>query len=367
MKLNSLSIKLDSLNLNDPYSMESKQKNDFLFRAMKDLYQFHYKNCVGYKRFADMFKDLHYSLDSLEGIPPLPVRMFKLHDLVSLDKNLIFKTLHSSGTSGQSVSKIYLDASSAKRQTKILSSITKNFIGNSRLPMIIIDSDDLFKDRTKLNARAAGILGYSVFGRNHFYCLDSNLHLLAEELSQFLKKHNNGPILIFGFTFIIWQSLLQFAIKNNIKFNFGRQSILIHGGGWKKLEDHKVSNEDFKKQLKEYLGINHIHNYYGMVEQVGSVFMECDHGYLHSPDYSDIIIRNPLNNLPMAHKEEGVIQVISILPISYPGHSLLTEDLGTIHGEDDCKCGRKGKYFSVSGRLPMAELRGCSDTRTVIT
>ena len=54
--------------------------------------------------------------------------------------------------------------------------------------------------------------------------------------------------------------------------------------------------------------------------------------------------------------------MLSILPHSYPGHNILTEDLGVIHGEDDCKCGRRGKYFSVLGRIPNSEIRGCSDT-----
>ena len=51
-----------------------------------------------------------------------------------------------------------------------------------------------------------------------------------------------------------------------------------------------------------------------------------------------------------------------MLPESYPGHSLLTEDEGVILGEDDCPCGRRGKYFKILGRLPQAEIRGCSDT-----
>jgi hypothetical protein len=189
--------------------------------------------------------------------------------------------------------------------------------------------------------------------------------LLAEGLIEFLDKHRDGPILIFGFTFIVWQSLIQYAIKNQVKFDFGNQSVLIHGGGWKKLEDQKVSNREFKQALHNHLGIARVHNYYGMVEQVGSVFMECEHGYLHCPNYAEVIIRDPLNFDVLAFNMEGVIQVLSALPVSYPGHSLLTEDLGTVHGEDDCSCGRKGKYFTVSGRMPLAELRGCSDTREV--
>ena len=60
--------------------------------------------------------------------------------------------------------------------------------------------------------------------------------------------------------------------------------------------------------------------------------------------------------------ETGIIEVVSVLPKSYPGHVLLTEDEGVILGEDDCPCGRKGKYFEVRGRMAKAEVRGCSDT-----
>ena len=31
-------------------------------------------------------------------------------------------------------------------------------------------------------------------------------------------------------------------------------------------------------------------------------------------------------------------------------------------GEDDCKCGRMGKYFKIVGRIKNARIRGCSDT-----
>ena len=363
--INDLIEKLDEIDLVNPYSMIASEKIPFLQDLMHSLTNFHYDNCLGYRNFTSLFNDFDNHPVNMDSIPFLPVRMFKQHDLFSLDKSFIFKTLSSSGTSGQSVSKIHLDVTTAKRQSKILSSITKNFIGDARIPMVIADSNELFKDRTKLNARAAGILGFSVFGRNHFYCLDKDLNLLVDGLIEFLDKHRDGPILIFGFTFIVWQSLIQYAIKNQVKFDFGSQSILIHGGGWKKLEDQKVRNREFKQALHDHLGIKRVHNYYGMVEQVGSVFMECEHGYLHCPNYAEVVVRDPLNFDVLPFNMEGVIQVLSALPVSYPGHSLLTEDLGTVHGEDDCGCGRKGKYFTVSGRMPLAELRGCSDTREV--
>ena len=57
-----------------------------------------------------------------------------------------------------------------------------------------------------------------------------------------------------------------------------------------------------------------------------------------------------------------MIELVSLLPVSYPGHALLTEDEGEILGIDDCPCGRKGKYFKIHGRIKGAEIRGCSDT-----
>ena len=41
---------------------------------------------------------------------------------------------------------------------------------------------------------------------------------------------------------------------------------------------------------------------------------------------------------------------------------MITEDLGVIHGNEKCICGKAGKFFEILGRLPETELRGCSNT-----
>ena len=101
-------------------------------------------------------------------------------------------------------------------------------------------------------------------------------------------------------------------------------------------------------------------NYYGMAEQTGSIFFECKEGYFHNSNFSEILIRDKNFNL-CKFGEEGLVQTISVLPKSYPGHNFITEDIGVIYGENDCKCGRIGKYFKIIGRVEHAELRGCSD------
>ena len=102
-----------------------------------------------------------------------------------------------------------------------------------------------------------------------------------------------------------------------------------------------------------------------MVEQTGTIYMECRYGHLHASVFSDVITRRYTDFTHCDIGEPGIVQVVSVLPESYPGHSLLTEDEGTILGEDDCPCGRKGKYFQINGRIKDAEIRGCSDTYAV--
>ena len=95
-----------------------------------------------------------------------------------------------------------------------------------------------------------------------------------------------------------------------------------------------------------------------MAEQLGSVFVECENNHMHCSNYSDIIIRRPYDFSVANVGERGLIQLQSLLPTSYPGHSILTEDEGEILGVDNCACGRKGKYFKIYGRIKGAELRG---------
>ena len=64
----------------------------------------------------------------------------------------------------------------------------------------------------------------------------------------------------------------------------------------------------------------------------------------------------------MENGKKGLIQLFSLLPTSYPGHSILTEDIGEIVKNNSCECSNIGKSFKVHGRSTNSELRGCSDT-----
>ena len=347
----------------EPYSLDKVAKRQFLNERLRHLTRHHYEHCIPYRKMMDAIGLDMSRLPEYEDLPFLPVRLFKELELCSCEKEEVVKTMTSSGTSGQKVSRIYLDRVTSAAQTKCLTRIVSDYLGTKRVPMLILDSSSVVKNRAMFSARGAGILGFSMFGNTRQYALNEEMELDVEGLKQFLLKHENETIFLFGFTFMVWQHFYKKLIETGYRPDLSR-GVLIHGGGWKKLESEKVSPQDFKKCLNDVCGImpEHIHDYYGMVEQTGTIYMECEEGHLHASAYSDILIRRA-KDFSLAEKgEEGIIEVVSVLPESYPGHVLLTEDRGVILGEDDCPCGRKGKYFKINGRLKNAEIRGCSDT-----
>ena len=344
-----------------PYSLNKKDKEAFFSPFLTKLTRHHYDNCPEFKKMMDSIGFKYHKEYNYTELPFLPVRLFKMFDLLSINKDKVVKTMTSSGTSGQAVSRIYLDRETAANQTKVLTKIVSSFIGKQRIPMIIIDTEAVVKNRSLFSARGAGILGFSLFGSKRIYALNEEMELNTELIIEFLEKHKNERIFLFGFTFMIWQHFYKQLIEKGIKLDLSKV-VLIHGGGWKKLITESVSSNDFKEKLNNACGIKHVHDYYGMVEQTGSIYMECEKGYLHTSVFSDVIIRRALDFSIADIDEKGIIQLLSVLPYSYPGHSLLTEDEGILLGEDDCSCGRLGKYFKIVGRLKNAEIRGCSDT-----
>ena len=345
------------------FGIKQKDRQKIFLKKINDLTKFHFKHSSEYKILINKTIDKKILAKKMELVPFLPVRLFKEFEFQSTHKDQIIKVMKSSGTGNSGLSKIFLDKETSSNQMKALAKIVSNFIGSKRKPMLIIDKKSVISNRHEFSARTAGVLGFSIFGREVDFALNEDMSINIQGLKKFLNKHKDEEIIIFGFTYIIWEKFLN-ELKN-LKTNFNLlNATIIHGGGWKKLEQISVSNHEFKKKIFDILNISKVYNYYGMVEQTGSIFMECDYGYLHTSIYSDIIIRDPLNFEIKGIRKQGLIQLLSVIPKSYPGHSILSEDIGEIYGCDDCKCGRNGNYFKVIGRIAQAEIRGCSDTYT---
>jgi hypothetical protein len=358
---------IDEIFNRDAALVDRAFKADVLLRELSNLTEFHWHNCEPYRNILESYRlTPPFDFRDLTDMPALPVSLFKEHELRSIPEDRVARVLRSSGTTGQVPSKIYLDSETARLQTRALVKIFQSIIGAQRLPMLIVDQQRTITDRRSFSARGAGILGLSNFGREHTYALDDDMRLDMPALERFIERFGGQRVLLFGFTFMVWKYLVEplASIGRRLPFDEG---ILIHCGGWKKLQDQAVSREVFRKGITKSTGITSIRDFYGMVEQVGSVFVECSEGVLHAPPFADVIIREARTWAPLGPGTPGVVQVLSVLPRSYPGHSILTEDLGELVGEDDCACGNPGRTFRIVGRVPRAEARGCSDTFVAAT
>src|SRR4029077_13994591 len=128
-------------------------------------------------------------------------------------------------------------------QTKTLSKIVASYLGPKRLPMLILDTSAVVKNRASFSARVAGILRFSLFSTDRLYALDENMALDRAGIEAFLAKHAGSDLLLFGFTSIVWQHFVKELAKTpDFKPDLSRGT-LIHGGGWKKLLDQAVSSD----------------------------------------------------------------------------------------------------------------------------
>jgi len=333
------------------------EKERRLLPELEALVQSHHRRCEPYARILAATGQPTHGYAHLADVPWLPVRMFKHHKLSSVADADVARVLTSSGTTGEP-SRIYLDRAASATQTRELGRTLRAVLPPERLPMLLVESRTVVGDGQSYSARGAGALGLIMFGRDHVWLLDEHGQPDLDALKRFLDRHGGAPFLIFGFTFMVWLFLYEAA--KGLDLSHG---ILIHSGGWKRLVERAVDNAEFRRRLLADTGLRRVHNFYGMVEQLGTVFLEGPSGNdLYCPDFADVVIRDPLTFAELPPGQPGLIEVVSTLPTSYPGNAVLTEDLGIVHGTDDGDW--PGKRFTVLGRLARAEARGCSDTFT---
>lgn len=344
------------------YSMPQAEKDTTILDGLNQLTAMHYANCPEYSRILDGAWGGTTSATEIAQVPFLPVSIFKSHRLKSVRDESLRVTLTSSGTTGQSVSTILLDSETSQIQQRALASSLTHVLGRQRLPMLVIDTDAVFKDPRMMSARGAGVLGLMRYGRSHAFALTADLKPDFRVVNEFLEENSGQSFFIFGFTFMVWINFYEQFRDAGLDLSRG---ILIHSGGWKKMIERSVDNTTFRASLRDAFGITRVYNFYGMVEQIGSIFMEGPGGFLYPPNFSDVIVRDLGTLRPVPNGQPGIIQVLSLIPHSYPGHSLLTEDLGVIECVDPGTEGWMGKGVRVIGRVPRSELRGCSDVIAV--
>ena len=329
----------------------------------------------GYKNYVQQWPTDYRTAGKVADLPFLPVAMLKANpplSLVGIDE--ITKTLTSSATTSQLPSRVVLDSKTARRTTKGIVAIVRDFIGPARRPYLVVDTPGSMGGTT-LGARGAAIQGLQPFASETTYCLNldaqGELVLDRDRLKEFAesfaenKNQQDTEVLVYGFTFVLWNHLVRPLLEENVCLNL-RKAWILHSGGWKRLQDQAVKKSRFNEGLAQVFGcsVDRVIDFYGMVEAVGVIYPDCCEGNKHAPAFSDVIVRNPLTLEPVAAGERGIVQVCNVLPTSFPGNLLLTDDMADVIAYDGCPCGRRGISFRFAGRIPDREPRGCGNIQS---
>lgn len=325
-----------------------------LLREAVELTKKHLAGCRDYALIWPGFT----GAGSLEELPYLHVGLFK---------RIAFRTegvkhqrvLLSSATTSGTSSQVALDEVSAQLQAKSSLAILKDFVGEARRPLVVIDDAASLRQRGQVSARVAAALSLLPLA-------STTTFLLKGEEAQWALVEDairaEPAFFVYGFTWVLWKRWAQGGMPDSLRALLGGKQVhFVHSGGWKKLEAEAVSREALDGALlKDTAPGSRVIDFYGLVEQNGVVFPLCEAGARHVPRWATVIVRDPWTMKPAGPGEQGLLQFISVLAHGAPYHSVVTEDLGTLIA-GPCPCGRSGPRFTLHGRVPKAELRGCAN------
>lgn len=350
-----------------PYDGNRETDNLFM-EALREEIIYHYEHNDMYRRFCNRKGfDPHHPF-AIEDVPPVSVSVFKElgFQLSSVPQEDLTLTLQSSATSGVP-STVVLDKTTTKRQGKAMVKVVGEFIGKERKPFLIMDIDPLSASRKLLGARFAAVTGYLKFASKVGYFLHADeqgiFYFDVNGIRSFLEAlPPEQPVVVFGFTYILYQNVLMSILKSGEKIRLPQGSKIIHIGGWKKLESEKIDKNLFNEQLASCFGIRptDVIDIYGFTEQMGLNYPDCPCGYKHVSSYVKVLTRDTVTREILSAGQEGLLEFVTPVPHSYPGNAVLTDDIGILE-ESPCPYGRPGQRFRIVGRLKKAEVRGCGD------
>jgi hypothetical protein len=178
-----------------------------------------------------------------------------------------------------------------------------------------------------------------------------------------LARHDAAQerISVIGAPYVL-HTVMEKLQADGRSFDFGERGVVVSGGGWKVREDARMPIVDFRKQVRDVLGIpeNCCFDVYAMVEGNGWI-MQCPEGhYLHVPYtyYKSFVLGEDLE--PASKGEWGRFAFLDALAGSFPGF-VITGD--RVRMFERCPvCDRPGPVLEPEVQRASGEdVRGCAE------
>jgi len=179
---------------------------------------------------------------------------------------------------------------------------------------------------------------------NDYFAFQFNFQKAKNNLEKLSKK--GKPIIILGNYGSLHKFLYEFKNQSKNKLSLPEDSCILLLTDILKPKNLDFSVSDIKSSLNKTFAVpgNKIRNIYFKMEH-GLFYISCKAENYHIPTFSRVLIRNPVTMDIVPEEEVGFIQLLTPIIESYPGHSLLTSDIGSVKSQ--CECGYKGKVFKV--------------------
>lgn len=347
-----------------PYDAEGTK--ELFLAAMRENCSYHAAHC---KPYREILEAAGFSPEELKGeedlarLPVLPTRYFKRNKLLSRPENRLPVKVTSSGTGGVK-SLVGFDFKTLWRELKMALAICKFHHLWSIKPTRYV----IFGYRPRKNSLGAAKSAYAFTllapAVSRAYALEvgeGGAKVDLESLKRKLVKYAKGrlPVRTMGFPAYTY-FLLKEMQAAGIRVTLPKGSMICLGGGWKQFYAERVEKEAFYKLAYEVLGVDeeHIVEFFGAVEHP-ILYADCSAHHFHVPVYARVLIRDVDTLAPLDMGRPGLVNLLTPGIQSMPLLSVMTDDLGVLHGEG-CPCGNKAPWLEILGRVGVKDVVTCA-------
>lgn len=355
--------KVDQLLSLQPFSLKREDKDRLLLPALLESVELHRQRSPAYRAWVARAGDPH----SFEDLAYVPGDAFKQVDLATVPDIDIVDIRNSSSTTSGVPSVVKRDRLTLERYKRSRNAVLNHFCGNGTGGFqigVIQDPHTHPNPRLSANLVVQVIAERTAPGDTAFVIKDvgGEARLDFNAFLRQVQKNQAQLSLIFCHTAYLYLLLIAELKRHNLRLQLS-ETTLLYGWGWKKFTAQAVSNDVFRREVEEYLGIPApaILDMYGFAES-NSLYLECPAGFRHVPEWDEVLVRDPETLALVTDGEPGLIQFLSAIPHSYAGNSVLTDDIGVKSPSDLCTCGRRGSAFRILRRATDPEVTALRQT-----
>lgn len=307
-----------------------KSEAEFEALALSVFYR-QAEQCAPYREYLARIGVDPRSIKSVERIPFLPIRLFKLREVYCGEQppEVVFT---SSATTGMTPSRHPM-ASLALYERAFMEAFRSFYGDPAAWSLYALLPNYLQREGSSLVYMADRLI--KACGSGGFY-LDQYEQLIRDMAA------DEKPKILLGVSYALWNLAERHAPKL-------AKTIVMETGGMKGYRE-ELPKEAFHKILCEGFGVEKIHSEYGMAELTSQAYSAGENRF-RCPKWMQVLVRDVNDPFDVSRKAgRGGLNIIDLANY-YSCAFLQTEDVVRRHTDGS---------FEVEGRIDHSEIRGCN-------